>query len=146
MPGATAAALERVNAFPVDGTVLVKHYFDGDDVFARLKPYYNGSQYRFEVPVDEFDSLRRYLREHGYDVRVVEDPAAFYVVVRQYTEHPEGIFKDAVRQESADGYNCFLMKDRRAVDVAVARGATRLASKPLSVRSGTLSDYAAPSV
>jgi len=146
MPAATAAALVRVNAFPIDGTVLVKHYFDGDDVFARLKPYYNGSQYRFEVPVGEFDSLRRFLRRHGYDVRVVDRPAEFYVVVRQYTEHPEGIFKSSVRHERVDGYNCFLMKDRQAVEAVVAQGATPLTTEPLSVRSGTLGDFAAPSV
>lgn len=144
MPGATAAALERVKAFPIDGTVLFKHFFEGDEVFARLKPYYNGSQYRFEVPVDEFDSLRRWLREHGYDVQIVDSPAEFYVVVRQYSEHPEGIFKNAVRSESIDGHNCFLMKDRQAVEEAVAQGARRLTAEPLAVQSGTLGDFAAP--
>ena len=142
MPAATAAALEPVNAFPIDGTVLFKHYFDGDDVFARLRPYYNGNQYRFEVPVGEFDSLRRDLREHGYDVRLVDDPDEFYVLVRQYTAHPDGIFKDSVRHASTGGYNVFLMKDEAAVEAAVAGGARRLTAEPLSVRSGTLGDFA----
>lgn len=141
MPDVHGSAVERVNAFPIQDTILFKHYFDGDAVFERLKPYYNGTQYRFEVPVDEFDSLRRFLREHGYVVTVVERPVNFYVVVRQYTEHPDGIFTDAVRHESVDGYNCFLMKDREAVAAVVARGATRLSSTQLSVRTATLGDF-----
>jgi len=143
MSAVNAAALERVNAFPVENLVLFKHYFDGADVFERLKPYYNGSQYRFEVPVGEFDSLRRFLREHGYDVAIVDHPEAYYVVVRQYSAHPEDVFKASVRHESADGYNCFLMNDRRAVEDAVAQGAVRLSESSLSLHSETLGDFAA---
>ena len=143
MPAATAAAVERVNAFPNDGTVLFKHYFDGEAVFDRLKPYYNGSQYRFEVPVGEFDSVKRFLRGHGYDVSIVDDPAPYYVAVRQYTAHPEDVFKESVRHESARGYNYFLMRDRAAVESAVAQGAIRLSETSMSLPSGTLGDFAA---
>ena len=145
MPAVTAAALEPVNAFPVEKAILIKHYFDGDEVFDRLRPYYNGSQYRFEVPVGEFDSLRRFLRRHGYDVTVVDRPEEFYVVVRKYTAHPEDVFKRSVRQESVDGYNCFLMEDEAAVEAAVAQGATQLTDGPLSVSAGTLGDFATTS-
>lgn len=141
MPAVTAAALESVNAFPVGNALLIKHFFDGDEVFERLRPYYNGSQYRFEVPVGEFDSLRRFLRLHGYDVTVVDRPEAFYVAVRKYTAHPEDVFKRSVRQESVEGYNCFLMKDEAAVEAAVEQGASRLTDRPLSVSAGTLGDF-----
>lgn len=143
MPAASGPQLERVNGFPIRDTLLFKNYFEGDDVFERLKAYYNGTKYRFEVPVDELDSLRRFLREHDYDVCVVERPAEFYVVVRQFTEHPDGIFKDSVYHERVDGYNAFLMKDREAVAATVDRAATRLSSTQLSVRPATLGDFAA---
>lgn len=145
MANLTGPRPERVNTFPIDDTMLFKHYFDGDEVFQRLKPYYNGTQYRFEVPVDEFDSLRRFLREHGYVLTVVDSPTEFYVVVRQYSDHPDGIFKDSIRHESIEGHNCFLMKDRDAVESVVARGAARLSSKRFSVRPATLGDFATPS-
>lgn len=145
MPAVTAAALEPVNAFPSGNTILFKHYFGGEEVFDRLKPYYDGSQYRFEVPVGEFDSLRRFLRRHGYDVSIVERPEAYYVAVRQYTAHPDDIFKRSVRHESVDGYNCFLLADEEAVASAVAQGATRLTETSLSLPSGTLGDFAATS-
>lgn len=143
MPAVTAGTAADVNAFPIDGTVLFKHYFDGETVFDRLKPYYNGSEYRFEVPAAEFDSLSRFLHEHGYDVTIVERPADYYVVVRQYSEHPGGIFKSSVHHESVDGYNCFLMKDQAAVRDALANGAARLTSKPLVLHSESLRDFAA---
>jgi len=142
MSAVSAAALEPVNAFPVENTILIKHYFDGDAVFDRLKPFYNGTQYRFEVPVAEFESLRRFLRRHGYDVSIVERPAEFYVIVRKYTVHPDDIFKRSVRQESVDGFNCFLMTDQEAVATAVEQGATPFTETPLSLATGTLGDYA----
>lgn len=142
MPAVTAAAFERVNAFPINGIILFKHYFEGDEIFARLKPYYNGSQYRFEVPAGEFDSLRRFLRDHSYDVCIVDRPSDYYVVVQQYSEHPDGIFKMSVHRQGAHGYNCFLMKDHEAVEDTVAKGAERLTSAPLALQSGNLADFA----
>ena len=141
MSAATAAALESVNAFPVGSTILFKHYFEGDAVFERLKPYYNGSQFRFEAPTDEFDSLRRFVRSHGYDLSVVDRPEDYYVVVRRYSTHPDGIFKRSVRHEAVDGYNCFLMKDRPALQRAVHQGATRLQDASLEFPSATLDAF-----
>lgn len=142
MPANTQAVNQRVNGFPIENTVLFKHYFDGDGVFARLRPYYNGNEYRFEVPVGEFDSVRRFLLEHGYDVSVVEQHQPYYVVVPQYSAHPDGIFKASVRHERVDGYHAFLMTDRQAVEAMVTRGAERLTSKPLVLQSETLADFA----
>lgn len=120
------ASHERVNVFEVDDRYLFRHYFDGEEVFDRLKRYYNNRQYRFEVPPEEFDDLRSFLAERGYGLVVVDVPEEFAVVVRKYTAHPENIFKESVIQRSVDGHNCFLMTDREAVDLAVRDGATRL--------------------
>lgn len=143
MPETTASGRELVNAFPIDDAVLVKHYFDGEAVFERLRPYYNESQYRFEVDVADFDSLRRFLREHGYDLRVVRAPEAYWVAVERYTDHPDDIFRRSVYQERAEGYNCFLLKDRAAVERALEDGATRLGATPFSLSTATLSEFAA---
>lgn len=136
------AAREPVNAFPIGKAVLFKHYFEGDDVFERLKPFYDASAYRFEVPAGEFDSLRRFLLDTGYELNVVDRPEAFYVVVPEYSAHPDGIFKQSVYHERAGGYHCFLLKDLEAVEAMVVRGAERLTSKPLVLESRTLADYA----
>lgn len=117
---------EQVNVFEVDETYLFKQYFDGEDVFSRLKQYYNNQQYRFEVPPDEFDDLQSFLADHGYGLVIVNAIEEFVVVVKKYTTHPENIFKQSVIQRSVDGYNCFLMTDQAAVEQATHEGATRL--------------------
>ncbi|MEF8779490.1 MAG: hypothetical protein V5A46_02270 [Haloferacaceae archaeon] len=123
---------ERVNVFVIDELYLFKHYFEGEAVFDRLKRYYNNQQYRFEVPPDEFPAIRSFLGDRGYGLVVVEVLVPFVVVVKQYTDHPENIFKSSVIQRSVDGYNCFLLTDQRAVERAVEDGATRLSEMDLS--------------
>jgi hypothetical protein len=120
------AGTERVNAFAIDDNYLFKHYFEGEEVFARLRQYYNNHQYRFEVPSQEFDWIRAFLDNHGYGLIVVAGIDAFVVVVKKYTAHPNNIFKASVAQRSIDGYNCFLMTDQAAVEQAVKERATRL--------------------
>lgn len=117
---------ERVNVFEVDEVYLFKHYFDGEDVFDRLKSYYNNQQYRFEIPEDEFGTLRSFLSDRGYGLTVVDATEGFAVVVKKYTNHPENIFKESVIRRSVNGYNCFLVKDQDAVEQAVNEGAVPL--------------------
>lgn len=126
MVGFHRAGREPVNVFEVDGQFLFRHYFSGEEVFDRLKRYYNGHQYRFEVPASDLDAVREFLADHGYDLVDVETPGEFVVVVRQYTAHPENIFKDSVIQRGREGHNFFLLTDRDAVEQAVDEGARRL--------------------
>jgi hypothetical protein len=127
------AGHERINVYLVGSTYLFKHYFEGDDVFSRLREHYNPQQYRFEVPSDAFEDLQEFLAEHGYGLVVVEPIEEFAVVLRKYTDHPDGIFKDSVIQRSTDGYNCFLLTDRDAVERAVENGATWLSDTDLEL-------------
>ncbi|GAA0239986.1 hypothetical protein ACFFQF_30275 [Haladaptatus pallidirubidus] len=120
------AGHEQVNVFDVDGIYLFKHYFEGEEVFARLKQYYNNQQYRFEVSPEDFDEIQAFLDTHGYGLVLVDALDLFVVVVRKYTAHPDNIFKKSVIQRSVDDYNCFLMVDQVAVVQAVYEGATRL--------------------
>lgn len=120
------AGADEVAVFEVDGTYFFKHYFEEDAVFDRVKAYYNPQQYRFEVPPEEFEDLQAFLRERGYDLVVRDSLAECVVVVKQYTAHPENIFKASVTQRSADGYNFFLMTGREAVERAEAEGAVPL--------------------
>lgn len=127
---------ERVNAFDVDGAYCFKHYFEGEAVFARLRRYYEHNQYRFSVPAPEFDGVRRFLDEHGYDVVPVADVAPYVVAVRKYTAHPENVFEDSVEQWDRPKHTLFLLKDEDAVEQATAAGATPLAESELSLDGG----------
>ncbi|MFB6212127.1 MAG: hypothetical protein ABEI76_11385 [Halobacteriales archaeon] len=133
MTGAGRAGRERVNAFPIDGRYLFKYYFEGQSVFARLKRYYNNRQYRFEVPAAEFETVRSFLADHGYALVEVEPDRLdeYAVAVKQYTAHPENIFKESVLQRTADGYNCFLMTDHTAVEAALEAGAVPVTNTDL---------------
>jgi hypothetical protein len=125
------ASQEQVNVFEVDEMYLFKHYFESDEVFDRLKRYYNNQQYRFEVPPGEFEDLRSFLSNHDYGAVVVDVLEPFVVVVKKYTSHPDDIFKQCVIQRTVDGYNCFLLTDQTAVKETVQNGATRLTEADL---------------
>jgi len=64
---------------------------------------------------------------------VVDDVAPFAVVKRKYTNHPDVLFKQAVFHRSVDGFNCFVMTDRDAVERAVSSGATPLVDTDLEL-------------
>ena len=125
------AGHEQVNVFEVDESYLFKHYFDSEEVFDRLKQYYNNQQYRFEVPPDEFENLRSFIEEYGYGLVVINVIEPFIVVVKKYTAHPDNIFKSSVIQRTVNGYNCFLLTDQAAVKEAVQDGAARLTETDL---------------
>lgn len=139
-PGSRPAGAERVNAFPVGGGYLFRHYFEGERLFARLREYYDHAGYRFAVPEAEFDAVRRFLGERSYWLVVPEEPSAYVVAVRKYTAHPDDIFKAAVFQASEGEYNLFVLRDETAVSNAVAGGGVRLAETDLGVAYEDLAD------
>lgn len=125
------ASHEVVNVFEVDGQFLFKHYFDESAVFREIGEFYVNQDYRFEVPPDQFEEVRSFLAGHGYGLVVVDPIEPFVVVVRQYTAHPENIFKESVSHRSVDRFNFFLLRDQAAVDRVVAEGATPLSDTAL---------------
>lgn len=133
-PGGPAG--EHVNAFRFDDRYLFKHYFDGEEVFDRLKPFYDAQEYRFDVPAHRFEPMQVFLGEHGYDLREVEEPETYVVAVKKYTDHPEGIFKNAVFQWYGEDHHCFLLRDQRAVAEAVREGALWLPETAITVTFG----------
>lgn len=116
---------ERVTVFRVDDEYLFSHYFDRNDVFAELREYYDDEEYRFEVPADEFDEVRAFLREEYYELEVVEDLEPYVVVKEQYTEHAD-ILRNSVAHWTRRGHNFFLVKDELSVKEAVEKGARRI--------------------
>lgn len=114
---------ERINVFRIDETYMFKHFFERTDIFDMLAEYYNDRAYRFEVPPDDFGTVRHELAEDYYELVVVEDLKRFCVVKEQYTEHAD-ILRDAVVHWDRRGHLFFLMKDELSVQTAIERGAT----------------------
>lgn len=129
MAGFRRTNQEQVNAFKINNQYLFKHYFEGDEIFARLRKHYNHNQYRFEVLVEDFEEIKSFLADHGYGLTTVHAVEEYVVVVRKYTEHPGNIFKQSVIQQSIPKYNCFLMTTQSAVEGAVSKTST---AKPLT--------------
>jgi hypothetical protein len=98
-------------------------HFDREDVFESLREYYNDDEYRFEIPAEDFDTVRAQLEDEFFEPVVVEDLEPYCVVKEQYTEHAE-ILKQSVFNWERRGHLFFLMKDELAVKDAVERGAT----------------------
>lgn len=117
---------EKISVFPIGEQYFFKHYFEESVVFVRLRRYYNNRQYRFEVPADEYDEVSDFLADHGYWLATRTDFDEYVVLVKMYTNHPEGIIKRSVRQTTVDGYNCFLCKDEQTVEEMTHEGAILL--------------------
>ena len=116
---------EELTVFEVDDEYLFSQYFDQQDVFEDLRDYYNDDAYRFEVPEDEFNSVRERLEDAYFDPVVATDLDPYCVVIDKYDEHAE-ILKQSVANWERSGNRFFLMKDELAVKEAVERGATRI--------------------
>ena len=124
---------ERVTVFPLDHTYVFKRYFGPNAVFEALADHYDRDAYRFEVHASEWPAVEATLREFGYEPEVVEDLAAYVVVVEQYDPHAE-ILKRSVADWTRRGHRFFLMKDALAAERAVVEhGATPAAETDLAI-------------
>jgi hypothetical protein len=78
---------EEIIVFPVEDEYWFSHYFDREDLFERLREYYNAEAYRFEIPAEEFEPVREELAGEYIDLVVAETLDSYCVVTEQYTEY-----------------------------------------------------------
>jgi len=112
--------------FEVNDQYLFKQYLDAPELFDALRGYYVRDEYRFEVPVDEFDDVAARLRDHGFEPTIVDDLEPFCVCIGQYEKHAD-ILKESVANWTRREHKFFLMRSPFAVEQAVGRGATLVA-------------------
>ena len=119
----------RINAFEVEdaGVYIFNQYFDEDEIFDKLREWYDGEKYRFEVPAEEVDRIEAFLEEYFYDLQRIEPTAIepFCVVKEKYTDHA-GILRNSVYHTSRSGSTVFVMQDELSAEQAIEQGATRL--------------------
>jgi len=114
---------DRITVFQVDDEYLFSHYFTRQDIFEQLSDYYNEDAYRFEIPTEEFDSVREQLADEYIELVVADELEPYCVVKDKYTEHAD-ILRDSVLSWERDGQLFFLMKDDLSVKEAIEQGAT----------------------
>jgi hypothetical protein len=112
--------------FEVGNEYLFSHYFDREDVFEDLRDYYNDDAYRFEVPADEFDTVRERLEAAYFELTIITDLEPYCVVVEKYDKHAD-ILRESVVTWERRGHRFFLMQDELAVKEALDQGAEKLA-------------------
>lgn len=117
---------EEITVFPIEDEYWFSHYFDRTDLFRRLREYHNDEAYRFEIPADEFDTVREELADEYIDLVIAEDLESYCVVTEQHTEYGD-ILRDSVAHWKRQYHRLFLMKDELSVREAVEHGATQLA-------------------
>lgn len=120
----------RINVFAFRDDYVFAHYFDGGGVFRELQEFYLDDERRFEVPAREFESVRETLIDHGYEVRFVEHPEPFCVLVEQYEPYAH-LLRVSVAHWTRRGHEFFLLPDRAAVEEAVCEGATPVSETEL---------------
>lgn len=116
----------EIYVFELNDQYVFKHYFDVSEVFDALSEYYVREEYRFEVPVAEYDGVETTLVEHGFEPTVVDDPEPFCVVIGQYEKHAD-ILKESVANWTRREHRFFLMRSPFAVEQAVQEGARPVA-------------------
>jgi hypothetical protein len=123
---------DRITVFQVDGEYLFSHYFTRKDIFEQLSEYYNEAAYRFEIPAEEFTSVREQLADEYIELVVVEELEPHCVIKDKYTEHAD-ILRDSVLNWERDGQLFFLMKNELSVKEAIEQGATPIEETDLVV-------------
>jgi hypothetical protein len=124
---------ERINVFELDEFYVFKHFFEMDDAFNAVRDYYNGEEYRFEVPKDELSEVKDRLADYFYELEVVDDIKEFCVARRKYSDHPKLLFRNAVDVRSRGEYKIFVMKDELGVEQALMHEPQRLMESDLEI-------------
>lgn len=114
---------ESVAMFRVGEQYLFAAYVDNQAVFEQIQEYYNDTEYRFEVPVEEFETVCERLEEAYLNPVEVTDLEPYCVVVERYDQHAK-ILRDSVATWVRRGHRFFLMESELATADAVERGAT----------------------
>jgi hypothetical protein len=113
-----------INIFKLKNDYVFKQYLGDPGLFKQLGDYYNGAQYRFEIPKADLDKVQDILQAAGYDITIIDNLKEFVVTIGRFQKHKE-ILKNSVDVEEVGDDKIFLMKDQETVEMALSMGATK---------------------
>jgi hypothetical protein len=116
--------MASINIFKRNNDYIFKQYLGDPGLFRQLGDYYNGAQYRFEIPAGDLEKVQDLLQAAGYDVVIVDNLEEFVVTIGRFQKHKE-ILKNSVDVKEEGDNKIFLMKDRESVQMALSQGATK---------------------
>ena len=113
-----------INIFKRENDYIFKQYLGDPGLFKQLGDYYNGAQYRFEIPEADLEKVQDILQAAGYDITIIDNPKEFVVTIGRFQKHKE-ILKNSVDVKEEGEDKIFLMKDQETVEMALSMGATK---------------------
>lgn len=114
---------EEITAFEFAQTYLFKQYFDKDDLFQQLEPYYDSDNYRFEVPEGDLPEVRQTLDNYFYNLVIADQPEQYCVVQKKKVDSSD-LLRNSVANQRRGDYEIYLMKDEISVQQAIENGAS----------------------
>lgn len=116
---------KNINIFKIGKRYCFKYYFNDEQIFNELSPYYNKEKYRFECgTTGERNKIIKYLWKVGFEVDIVEDLKDYTVKIDRMKPYVS-ILKDSIEQAELGRDRIFLMKDIYSVEYAIEQGAER---------------------
>ncbi|PTD94711.1 hypothetical protein C9439_01185 [archaeon SCG-AAA382B04] len=115
----------QINLFRIGKRWMFKEYLS-EEAFKELSEFYSSEDYRFEFQTKtNLKEAREVLEENGYETKLIENIKQYCVVKDKYSERRD-ILKKSVYNETIEDKIVFVMKDKGAVEEAIALGAQPL--------------------
>jgi hypothetical protein len=122
--------MNKIYIFKLGDKWVFKHYFEDEEVYRLLSQFYQRARFRFECStIEDRDKAAEFLKYHGFDVSVVENPSECVVRMnKQNYDSMVKVLKNSIAHRDVGEERIFLMMDAVSVEKALKEGAERYAS------------------
>jgi hypothetical protein len=113
----------RINIFKLNKAYYFKHFFDDQELFRELEPYYEKASYRFKMATaGERNKIMKLLDRKGFDPNIIDDPAPYTIEIDKYQKYGE-LLKNSIESYPVRDKVVLIMKDIAWVEGALEMGA-----------------------
>ena len=112
-----------ITVFRIGRIWAFKQFFGDKETFKLLADHYSRDNYRFEFLTEhERDEAFKIMRDRGFEIQVVEDPAGYVVSLDKSSKYAP-VLKNSIEYVETKEERVFLMKDLSSVEEALEFGA-----------------------
>jgi len=113
----------RINIFKLNKAYYFKHFFNDQELFRELEPYYEKASYMFKMATaGERNKVMKLLDRKGFDPNIIEDSAPFTVEIDKFQKYGE-LLKNSIESYPLRDKVVLVMKDIACVKQALEMGA-----------------------
>ena len=115
----------RINIFKLNKAYYFKHFFNDQELFRELEPYYEKANYRFKMTTaGARNKVMKLLDRKGFDPNIIENAAPFTVEIGKYQNYGE-LLKNSIESYPLRDKVVLVMKDTACVEQALVMGAIK---------------------